>query len=240
MHLKSRATNQLQAKLRTIGMCCFVVLGTFLTTKTYATDLSPIEQRWVNKVSITYGEQAGTRVSSWRKLLASIHAQSERKQIEQVNSFFNQLEFVDDIYLWGQKDYWATPLEFIGANAGDCEDFTIAKYFSLRELGINDNKLRLVYVKAIELNQFHMVLAYYQTPNAVPLILDNLNKTIQPASKRADLLPIYSFNGQHLWIMKESNNGKLSGRSSRLSLWNNLRQREKNMTLNQPIIDLNE
>ncbi len=55
------------------------------------------------------------------------------------------------------------PLEFLGSNAGDCEDFTIAKYFSLLELGVSDKKLRLVYVKTIELNQFHMVLAYYST-----------------------------------------------------------------------------
>ncbi|ELK3679796.1 transglutaminase-like cysteine peptidase, partial [Vibrio fluvialis] len=147
--------------------------------------------------------------------------------------------FVNDDVLWGKTDYWATPLEFLGSNAGDCEDFTIAKYFSLLELGVSDKKLRLVYVKAIELNQFHMVLAYYDTPSAQPLILDNINPQIKPASQRRDLLPIYSFNGQHLWLMK-SKNGELAGNASRLSLWNDLRSRERSLNLNKPLVNYDE
>lgn len=163
----------------------------------------------------------------------------EREQLTEVNRFFNQLYFVNDDVLWGKTDYWATPLEFLGSNAGDCEDFTIAKYFSLLELGVSDKKLRLVYVKAIELNQFHMVLAYYDTPSAQPLILDNINPQIKPASQRRDLLPIYSFNGQHLWLMK-SKNGELAGNASRLSLWNDLRSRERSLNLNKPLVNYDE
>lgn len=198
--------------------------------------LNTQEQRWVTAVESLYGEAAGRRVTAWRNLIADLHSQPEQQKIEQVNQFFNQLNFVDDIDLWGQSDYWATPLEFLGANAGDCEDFTIAKYFSLRELGVSDNKLRLIYVKALELNQFHMVLAYYSTPSAVPIILDNLNKSVLPATTRDDLLPIYSFNAQHLWIMKENPSGKLAGNSSRLSLWNNLQQRERDLSLKLPVL----
>ncbi|MCV5869138.1 transglutaminase-like cysteine peptidase, partial [Escherichia coli] len=109
----------------------------------------------------------------WRKNLDLFKQLETHEQLAGVNDFFNQLYFVDDIKLWGKTDYWATPLEFLGSNAGDCEDFTIAKYFSLLELGIPDSKMRLIYVKAIELNQFHMVLAYYPTPSSEPLILDN-------------------------------------------------------------------
>lgn len=149
--------------------------------------------------------------------------------------------FVDDTILWGKNDYWATPLEFLGSNAGDCEDFTIAKYFSLLELGVPDKKLRLVYVKALELNQFHMVLAYYSTPSAEPLILDNLNPEIKRGSKRPDLRPIYSFNGKNLWLIKSAaGSGKLAGKSSRLSLWNDLRSRERSLKLNKPIINYDE
>ena len=195
---------------------------------------------WIKAVKGEYGERAGKRVSAWRNLIEDIDNQSENEKLEQVNRFFNQLYFVDDIKLWGKKDYWATPLEFLGSNAGDCEDFTIAKYFSLLELGVPDKKLRLIYLKALELDQFHMVLAYYPTPSAIPLILDNLDKEIKPATQRTDLLPIYSFNGQHLWLMKGKGNGQQAGRSSRLSLWNDLRQRNKGLRLNHPIINYDE
>lgn len=202
--------------------------------------LNQEETQWVESVADTYGERAGKRVLTWRRTLAEISGESEQTQLTRVNQFFNQLYFVNDINLWGKKDYWATPLEFIGSNGGDCEDFTIAKYFSLLELGISDKKLRLVYVKAIQLNQFHMVLAYYPTPSSVPLLLDNINPVIKPATQRRDLLPIYSFNGKNLWLMKEKASGKLAGKSSRLSLWNELRSRKDALTLNKPIINLDE
>ncbi|ELP5726940.1 transglutaminase-like cysteine peptidase [Vibrio vulnificus] len=207
----------------------------------YSQALSTTEQKWIDAVTKTYGERAGLRVNTWREYIDLYKSLEEKEKLEGINDFFNQLYFVNDIDLWGQNDYWATPLEFLGSNAGDCEDFTIAKYFSLIELGVSDNKLRLVYVKAIELNQFHMVLAYYKTPSSEPLILDNINPKIIQASKRLDLLPIYSFNGKNLWLMKSANtSGQLAGDSSRLSLWNDLRSREKTLKLNKPLINYDE
>ena len=91
-----------------------------------------------------------------------------------------------------------------------------------------------MYVKALELNQFHMVVTYYPTPSAIPLILDNLKGDILSASQRNDLLPIYSFNGSKLWLMKQKGQGKIVGNASRLSLWNDLRNRSKNIKLNHP------
>ena len=203
--------------------------------------LNSKEQRWVNTVTAVYGERAGLRVNTWRKNLDLFKQLETHEQLAGVNDFFNQLYFVDDIKLWGKTDYWATPLEFLGSNAGDCEDFTIAKYFSLLELGIPDSKMRLIYVKAIELNQFHMVLAYYPTPSSEPLILDNINPDIVRASKRSDLLPIYSFNGTNLWLMKSSaGTGELAGKASRLSLWNDLRSRERKLQLKKPKINYDE
>lgn len=202
--------------------------------------LTKQENSWIKAVKDEYGERASRRVTAWRELIATLDNKHEIKQLEEINVFFNQLYFVDDIRLWGKKDYWATPLEFLGSNAGDCEDFTIAKYFSLLELGVPDKKLRLIYLKALDFNQFHMVLAYYPTPSSVPLILDNIDKEIKPATERTDLLPIYSFNGQHLWLMKGKGNGQQAGQSSRLSLWNDLRARNKGLRLNHPIINYDE
>ncbi len=210
-----------------------------LLSATTSQALNRSEQRLVDNVTRIYGERAGLRVTTWRTEMLVYRGLSERDQLTRVNQFFNQLNFVNDDRLWGKNDYWATPLEFLGSNAGDCEDFTIAKYFSLLELGVSDKKLRLVYVKALSLNQFHMVLAYYSTPSAEPLILDNINPEITTATKRRDLLPIYSFNGSNLWLMK-SKNGQLAGKSSRLSLWNDLRAREKSLQLRKPIVNYDE
>ncbi|WP_114784129.1 transglutaminase-like cysteine peptidase [Vibrio tetraodonis] len=211
----------------------------FLMVSTASQALNTQEQRWVDAVRKTYGERAGKRVETWRREMVQFKGLPEKEKLVKVNRFFNQLNFVNDDRLWGKKDYWATPLEFLGSNGGDCEDFTIAKYFSLLELGVPDKKLRLVYVKAIKLNQFHMVLAYYSKPSAEPILLDNIDPQIKRASKRRDLLPVYSFNGKNLWLMK-SKKGQLAGKSSRLSLWNDLRAREKSLKLNKPILKYDE
>jgi predicted transglutaminase-like cysteine proteinase len=153
----------------------------------------------------------------------------KRTGCDGVNDFINRrIAFDDDLSIWGQNDYWATPAELIGQGRGDCEDFSIAKYYSLIELGIPISKLRLVYVKAALSGpdgvflQAHMVLAYYATPNADPLVLDNLNPQILPASRRSDLSPIFSFNSAGLW----QGTGNQSSKSN-LSRWQDLLARAR-------------
>lgn len=191
--------------------------------------VSAVEQlnvaKLVSKMQSQYGEDAGKRTQAWRNIIEQNQHVTDLQKLQNVNLFFNLFDFVDDIKLWKKEDYWATPLEFIGLKAGDCEDFTIAKYFTLLELGVDIDKLRLTYVKAVKLNQFHMVLAYYETPKAMPLILDNLDGEIKPAVKRRDLVPIFSFNGQQLWLNKQKGKGELVGSSERLDHWDNLSKR---------------
>lgn len=186
-------------------------------------------------VQTAYGERASNRILAWRTLIDDLASATEEQQLRSINGFFNQFHFINDNKLWGENDYWATPVEFIGVNGGDCEDFSIAKYFGLLELGIAPEKLRLVYVKAVTRDQFHMVLAYYATPASEPLILDNLDKQIKPATVRSDLQPIYSFNGTHLWLMKEKGRGKLVGLSSTLKRWVDVQSRFDLNALQQPI-----
>ncbi|MGF1887026.1 transglutaminase-like cysteine peptidase [Photobacterium profundum] len=216
----------------------FWVLALLLSASAIA--LTDKESKQINTIMQFYGERAGKRVTAWRNIVNDNASQDIDTKLQEVNDFFNQLIFIDDIKLWGKEDFWATPLEFLGVGAGDCEDFSIAKYFSLRELGVADNKLRLVYVKSLKFNQFHMVVAYYPTPSSVPLLLDNLDGDIKPATKRPDLLPIYSFNASKLWLMKQKGQGQLAGKASRLSLWNDLRQRSDRIKLNRPKINFDE
>ncbi len=117
------------------------------------------------------------------------------------------------------EDYWATPVEMLASNGGDCEDFSIAKYFSLKELGVPPGSLRITYVRALKFNEAHMVLAYYPTPDADPFILDNLTGKLVRASERDDLEPVYSFNDEDLWTAGASD---FKGKSSQIRLWSEL------------------
>lgn len=181
------------------------------------------------KVESKYGGSARDRVADWKKLMDRNadpeKAVSESKKLKTSNGFFNKVRWVSDQRHWGREDYWATPIEMLGTNGGDCEDYSIAKYFTLKDTNVATGKLRITYVKAIEYNQAHMVLAYYKTPDAEPLIMDNINMRILPASKRNDLLPVYSFNGENLWLAKAR--GKKLKASSQKSLpqWRKLNEK---------------
>lgn len=166
-----------------------------------------------------YGDYARRRVSFWKELITGNQKTDEQEKLRIVNDFFNELAFVNDIDHWGMEDYWATPLQMLASNGGDCEDFSIAKYFTLREMGIPAERMRLTYVKALELNQAHMVLTYYATPDSDPQVLDNLVTEIRMASDRKDLLPVYSFNGNGLWLAKSRGNDQHIGHADRLSRW---------------------
>ncbi len=148
-----------------------------------------------------YGHAGRARLATLEQWLAHQLTQdlTVMERLEQVNYFFNQYRFEDDQLHWQQPDYWASPIEFVASGAGDCEDFTIAKYFTLRLLGIEAAKLRLMYVTAIELNQAHMVLLFLAEPTAMPLVLDNLTNAVVSGQKRTDLIPVYSFNALGVW-----------------------------------------
>ena len=152
-----------------------------------------------------HGTLALAGAKALQSTLTGITGQEEGAKLAAINQFFNRrIVFAPDLEVWGQQDHWASPLEMLGKGRGDCEDYVIGKYFSLLAAGVPATKLRLVYVRAMlggpggELLA-HMVLAYYATPGAEPLILDNLIGEIRPASRRPDLEPVFSFNGEGLW-----------------------------------------
>lgn len=185
-----------------------------------------IEQSTLNKIEQTYGTAARERFIDWQHLINTASALSDADKLKSANDFFNQnTAFVEDKVLWNKEDYWATPTEFIARGAGDCEDYSIAKYFTLVKMGIDENKLRITYVKALVLNQAHMVLTYYESPSHIPLILDNLTPTIQSAVQRKDLEPVYSFNGSSLWLSRNKDAINPDSDSGQLSIWADLKER---------------
>ena len=188
-------------------------LGSAWANRDFALILQIAEQRYG-----ALGPAKG-RIEAWNQMLRSEAKQPELEQLRTVNSFFNQqLSFQDDTRIWHQIDYWATPLESLIKGAGDCEDYALAKYFSLRNLGVPSEKLRITYVKALTRNQAHMVLTWYASSSAEPLVLDNLIDDIRPASQRRDLLPVYTFNAEGLYL-PGANGGKSSSDSKKLSRW---------------------
>lgn len=191
----------------------------------------------VERLFARFQQLGGSAASfqGWQQLLNDASQMtSPTDKLRRVNEFFNRrVLFADDQEVWGQSDYWATPMETLAKGKGDCEDFTIAKYFTLLNAGIPDQQLRLVYVKAAiggpgsTVVQAHMVLAYYPTPDAEPLVLDNLITDIRPASRRPDLAPVFSFNDQGIWAGAGGSNAKSPGGIGRLSRWQDLLRRAR-------------
>lgn len=219
MPIQSRARRLLSVTLLTgtIGFFSFAIALNL--------DFPRLQQALVSQ----FGSSQLSLFEDWQKLLTRSASVAEQEKLRKINDFVNsRLAFADDFDVWGQSDYWATPIELIGKGRGDCEDFSIAKYYSLIQLGVPVSKLRLVYVKAIleapagQVQQAHMVLAYYATPNADPLVLDNLVTDIRPASRRSDLSPIFSFNSAGLWQGTGNQSSK-----SHLSRWQDLLARAR-------------
>jgi len=183
--------------------------------------------KFSNLAKQRYGEEAYKNTLELQELMVSLQSAHDIEKLKKINAYFNQkIEFGEDIDVWGQSDYWATPLESLGRLAGDCEDYSIAKYTFLKTLNIPNEKLRLTYVRAQITQQdrnivlAHMVLSYYATPQSEPLILDSLVPEIMPSSSRRDLTPIFSFNDKGLWVGTSS---KPKGEStSHLSRWRNV------------------
>lgn len=196
----------------------------------WAFDFARLEQLLLAR----FGPAQLTLLRDWQRTLADSRLAGEKDKLVKINDFLNQrIRFEDDLSIWNLSDYWATPLETIGQGSGDCEDFAIMKYYSLKEAGIPVAKLRLVYAKASvsgpagKYLQAHMVLAYYPSPRAEPLLLDNLDPEIKPASRRPDLYPVFSFNSEAIWSGTAGNAPKGTRGTGQLSRWQDLLNRTR-------------
>lgn len=175
------------------------------------------------EVAASRGPRVAEQAQALAQQIERSGTQDELQRLKGINEFFNRrLTFREDAVTWGVPDYWATPLESLEKRAGDCEDYAIAKYFSLAATGVPPARLRMVYVRARLQGQTlaHMVLAYYPQPGAEPLILDNLRPEVLPASQRPDLTPVFSFNTEGLW--QGAGQVTAGDPMARLSLWREL------------------
>ena len=174
------------------------------------------------------GPGAVAALAPLQNMLLEARGQDDDARLMAVNQFYNlRIDFRPDSEVWGQEDYWATPLQSLAAGRGDCEDYVIAKYTTLLAMGVQRSRLRLVYVRArlaeTQPAVAHMVLAYYATPTAEPLILDNLRADVLPAAQRNDLTPVFSFNSEGLW--QGVGHATAGDPMARLSRWRDTWQR---------------
>lgn len=183
----------------------FVLLSVFslsVNAFSFPGDVFELFEKDIQKNSgIDHGAKA--RLLAWHHLINANQSGSDWQKINRVNQFFNRITYREDIAQWGVDDYWASPQEFLNTNAGDCEDYSIAKYFTLKAMGVSINKLRITYVTTLPAQQAHMVLVYLEGKEQIPLVLDNLSDTILSITERRDLDPVYSFNNQHLWLVRD-------------------------------------
>lgn len=158
----------------------------------------------LKKVNEKYGKFTTNRFILLKKKINTVKNKSDIEKIKVVNDFFNKVKYSSDMKVWNKKDYWATPYEFLAKDKGDSEDFVFAKYFTLvNELDINSNKLSFTYVKSKKKKVSYMVLTYYKTKSSIPIILDSINYKALPASKRQDIVPIYSFSAKSAGLNKK-------------------------------------
>ncbi|MGB9802176.1 MAG: transglutaminase-like cysteine peptidase, partial [Arcobacter sp.] len=119
-------------KKLTISFLLIITLISFaFSVKTFN-----ISQEKLDKFTQKYGEKAKIRVLVWDEMVENAKSKDILHKLKDVNDFFNKIKYQTDQSHWGKKDYWAAPFEFMGTGAGDCEDYAIAKYFTLRKLGV--------------------------------------------------------------------------------------------------------
>lgn len=226
------STARLLALLKRLGSLLTVLVPVlaYLTGEAaypvYAVDL--------NQIQLSFEKMGGRpqTMQEWQKLLRDTKDLPVNEKLKRVNEFFNRhIVYGEDIEVWGQKEHWATPMETLSKGKGDCVAYVMSKYFVLRELNVPDKQMRLIYVKASiggpdsGIQQAHMVLAYYATPDAEPLVLDSLITDIRPASRRTDLQPVFSFNSEGIYAGVAADSAAGPGGIGRLSRWADLLQR---------------
>lgn len=141
------------------------------------------------------------RIQMWKNALANMKGKSAREQIEAVNTYMNNVQYIEDKKNYGKSDQWATPAEFL-ANGGDCEDFAIAKFASLRALGFSSDKMRIAIVQDKIKRIAHALLIVYTDEGAV--VLDNQNKRVEFAENVTRYKPVFSISSSSWWLHRDA------------------------------------
>lgn len=134
----------------------------------------------------------------WLVFLASVRKMAPREALQRVHQQLNRHPYILDIVNWGIEDYWATPLEFLWRDSGDCEDYSIAKFMALRAIGFDNDKMKVVVLRDLNLRTMHAVLIVELDGRRY--VLDNQVDDVIPDSVVRHYMPVYSVNETHWWL----------------------------------------
>lgn len=135
------------------------------------------------------------KLQQWATFIDSLRGHDRWTQIAEVHRRMNSAPYIEDIDNYGINDYWATPAEFFD-RSGDCEDYAIAKFLTLRELGFSNDQMRIAVVQDTNLNLVHAVLVVYYED--VAYLLDNQIDQVVRVDSVRHYRPYYSLN-ETLW-----------------------------------------
>ena len=153
-----------------------------------------------------HGRSAKNRILDFSRTINALRLLDRKEQLIRVNTFLNGYLPEYDAVVNKQEDHWSTPKEFLVTGYGDCEEYAITKYYTLKELGFEPQKLCLAIVKDRYTGTYHMVLLYFEDEAASPLVLDNLSFRILPLAERKDLIFRYCFNEKTTYTFDENGN----------------------------------
>lgn len=187
-----------------------------------------ISKRVLKQAATIFGPEAANRLLAWNELIKSNGDKPVAEKLKLTNDFFNRIPLKTEVELWGHT-HWSTPFEMVTRNGGSHADHVAGKYMTLDALGISVDHLQMTHVHSAATSDLsYMVLTYRSEPNAMPLVLDTLNREIKPANERNDLIPENSLNENGLWLSKSQADGRSDADSeaaAHVELWNDMNAR---------------
>lgn len=175
----------------------FAISNPFFVAKQISfSDLSAFT-KWTGIMPRYETQHAARKSEKWETLLSSLKGKPTAEKMRAVNDFFNEVTYVEDIKNFGQQDFWQTPYEFMD-KGGDCEDYAIAKYISLKRLGVAESSMRIMIVQDNNLGGIMHAVLEVRDGNT-RYILDNQVKSVTNQANIFHYRPIYAINTQAWW-----------------------------------------
>lgn len=175
----------------------FAIANPFFVAKQVSfSDLSAFT-KWTGIMPRYEMQHATRKDAKWEALLTELKGKPLAEKMRRVNDFFNAVTYVEDIKNFGVQDYWQTPYEFMD-KGGDCEDYAIAKYISLKRLGVAESTMRIMIVQDNNLGGIMHAVLEVRDGNT-RYILDNQVKAVTNQANIFHYRPIYAINTQAWW-----------------------------------------
>lgn len=171
------------------------VLGNRPIGKYYSSDLA----KWnhiLKQHPIQKAKYRSEKTDNWNKLIQEVKGQPKIRQMMRVNMWFEQYPYKYDPNVYKQKDYWATPLEFL-EYGGDCEDYAIAKYMTLRQLGFPASSMKITMVYDGKTMSDHAFLIVDH--DGIQYVMDNREKLVVARYMENRYMPHFAFNEDYVW-----------------------------------------